>query len=107
MRNEFTAIIERDGDGTSPIALRFLVQTGRDKPRMKLGRTWQKRSNLSSRTGERMRSVEFRPTRRSHCRSWESHRKGKNRKISGVWSLTITFNLSLTCLMFTSFSPFH
>src|SRR5712692_551791 len=48
-------------NGTSPIALKFPEQTGRDGPRMKLGRAWQRQSNSSSGTGERTHSAEFHP----------------------------------------------
>jgi hypothetical protein len=38
MKNEFTAIIERNGDWYIAYVLRFLAQMGRLEPRMKLGK---------------------------------------------------------------------
>ena len=43
MKNEFTAIIERDGEWYIAYCPEIPEPIGRDAPRMKLGRIWQRR----------------------------------------------------------------
>jgi len=59
MRNEFTAIFERDGDWTIAYCPEIPAPMGKGEPRTKPGQVWLRRSRLFWRTGGQTHAAVF------------------------------------------------